>query len=57
MLDIEVTWTLTPVAGGTHLQMVHDGFVLPRNQTAYDAMSPGWGKVMDSIARVTAEAA
>jgi len=57
VLDSEVTWTLTPVAGGTHLKMVHDGFELPRHQAAYDAMSPGWGKVMDSIARVTAEAA
>jgi hypothetical protein len=34
--------------------MVHE---LPRRQAAFDAMSPGWGKVMDAIARVTAEAA
>jgi uncharacterized protein YndB with AHSA1/START domain len=54
-LDTEVTWTLTPVTGGTHLKMVHDGFVLPQNQSAYDAMSPGWGKVLDGIARVTGE--
>jgi uncharacterized protein YndB with AHSA1/START domain len=53
-LDSTVTWTLTPVAGGTHLRMVHDGFVLRGNQFAYYAMSPGWGKVMDSVARVTA---
>ena len=54
-LDTIVTWTLTPVAGGTHLRMVHDGFVLPGNQFAYEAMSPGWGGVLDSIARVTAD--
>jgi uncharacterized protein YndB with AHSA1/START domain len=54
-LDSELTWTLTPVDGGTHLKMVHDGFVLPDNQLAYDAMSPGWGRIMDGIARVTAE--
>ncbi len=54
-LDSTVTWTLTPVEGGTHLRMVHDGFVLPGNQFAFDAMSPGWGKVMDGIARVTGE--
>jgi uncharacterized protein YndB with AHSA1/START domain len=54
-LDSELTWTLTPVEGGTHLKMVHDGFVLPDNQMAYDAMSPGWGKVMKAIARVTQE--
>jgi len=53
-LNSTVTWTLTPVEGGTHLKMVHDGFVLPANRMAYDAMSPGWGKVMESIARVTA---
>jgi len=54
-LDTVVTWTLTPVEGGTRVRMVHDGFVLPGNQFAYDAMSPGWGRVLDSIARVTAE--
>lgn len=36
--------------------MVHDGFVFPGNRFAFDAMSPGWGKVMNAIARVTAEA-
>lgn len=56
-LDSTVTWTLTPVEGGTHLHMVHDGFVFPGNRFAFDAMSPGWGKVMDAIARTTAEAA
>ena len=55
-LDSVVTWTLTPVEGGTHLRMVHDGFVFPGNRFAFDAMSPGWGKVLDSIARATAEA-
>jgi len=54
-LDTTVTWTLTPAEAGTHVRMVHDGFVLPGNKFAYDAMSPGWGKVLDSIARVTAE--
>ena len=54
-LSSEVTWTLTAVDGGTHLKMVHDGFVFPGNKFAFDAMSPGWGKVMDGIARVTAE--
>ncbi len=55
-LNSEVTWTLTPVEGGTHLKMVHDGFVFPGNRFAYDAMSPGWGRVLDGIARVTSEA-
>lgn len=54
-LDSEVTWTLTRIDGGTHLKMVHDGFVFPGNRFAYDAMAPGWGRVMEAIARVTAE--
>jgi uncharacterized protein YndB with AHSA1/START domain len=55
-LNSEVTWTLTPVEGGTHVRMVHDGFVFPGNQFAFDAMSPGWARVLDGVARVTAEA-
>jgi hypothetical protein len=35
--------------------MVHDGFVFPGNRLAFDAMAPGWGGVMEAIARVTAE--
>jgi uncharacterized protein YndB with AHSA1/START domain len=54
-LESEVTWTLTPVEGGTHLRMVHDGFVFPGNKIAFDMMSPGWGKVMDAIGRETAQ--
>ena len=50
-----MTWTLTKVDGGTHLKLVHDGFIFPGNKFAFDAMSPGWGRLMDSIARVTAE--
>jgi uncharacterized protein YndB with AHSA1/START domain len=48
-LDTEVTWTLTPVAGGTHVRMEHDGFMLPKDRFAYEAMRPGWGRVLDSI--------
>jgi uncharacterized protein YndB with AHSA1/START domain len=56
-LDTIVTWTLTPVEAGTRLKMVHSGFRLPGNRNAYDAMSPGWGHVLQGIARVTAELA
>jgi uncharacterized protein YndB with AHSA1/START domain len=55
-LDSVVTWTLTAVDGGTHVRMVHDGFIFPGNRFAYEAMSPGWGRVLDAIGRVTAEA-
>jgi uncharacterized protein YndB with AHSA1/START domain len=54
-LDSLVTWTLTQVEGGTRLRLVHSGFRSPENDFAYDAMSGGWGKVMQSIARVTTE--
>ena len=54
-LDTEVTWTLTPVAGGTHVRMEHDGFMLPKDGFAYEAMRPGWGRVLDRIAGLVAE--
>ncbi len=54
-LDSTVTWTLTPVAGGTRLRLVHAGFRTPDNDFAFDAMSGGWGRMMQGIGRVTAE--
>ena len=54
-LDTTVTWTLTPVAGGTHLKMVHDGFVLPADRFAHEAMSPGWSRIAERIGAVAAE--
>ena len=56
-LDTVVTWTLAPAAGGTHLRMVHAGFRSPDNDVAFDAMSPGWSRILQSIPRVIAEAA
>ena len=55
-LNSTLTWTLTPVDGGTHLLMVHEGFVFPGNRIAFDAMSSGWGRIMERIAELTAEA-
>jgi uncharacterized protein YndB with AHSA1/START domain len=55
-LDTVVTWTLAPVPGGTKLRLVHAGFRSPGNDFAFDAMSPGWGRVLDGIARVAGEA-
>jgi len=54
-LNSVVTWTLTPVEGGTQLRFVHDGFVFPGNRFAFDAMGPGWGRAFDSIGRITGE--
>ena len=53
-LDTTVTWTLVPVEAGTRLKMVHAGFKLPGNKFAFDAMSPGWGHVLQAIERVAA---
>jgi uncharacterized protein YndB with AHSA1/START domain len=51
-LDSVVTWTLTATPGGTHLKLEHAGVRSPQNDFAYDAMSPGWGRIIESIGRV-----
>ena len=56
-LDTIVTFTLEEVDGGTRLRVVHSGFVLPRNETAYRNMSGGWSQVIGRIAEVTEEEA
>ena len=45
-LDTVVTWSLAKVDGGTRLRVVHSGFVLPKNATAFQEMSEGWKKVV-----------
>ena len=55
-LDTIVTFTLEPVEGGTRLRLVHSGFVLPTNDSAYRNMSGGWTKVVPRIGEVTGEA-
>ncbi len=54
-LDTVVTWTLSPAEGGTRVRMVHSGFVLPRNHTAYAGMSEGWKTVVQRIDAIAAE--
>jgi uncharacterized protein YndB with AHSA1/START domain len=54
ILDSVVTWTLTQVAGGTRLRLVHAGFRSPGNDFAFEAMSGGWGGVMGRIGEVAA---
>jgi Activator of Hsp90 ATPase homolog 1-like protein len=50
-----VTFTLEKVEGGTRLRLVHSGFVLPRNDTAYRNMSGGWNKVVPRIGVMAGE--
>ena len=54
-LDTVVTWTLTKVANGTRVRLVHSGFVLPKNETAYTGMSDGWKKVVPGMVAVAVE--
>ena len=49
LLDTVVTWTLSRVENGTRLRLVHSGFVLPRNDTAYKNMGEGWKKVVRNL--------
>lgn len=54
-LDTVVTWTLSPVEAGTRLRLVHSGFVLPRNDTAFAGMGKGWKQVVKTIDALSAE--
>ena len=54
-LDTIVTWSLTPVEAGTRIRLVHAGFVLPRNESAYNVMSGGWKKVIRQLDEISGE--
>ena len=54
-LDTVVTFTLEKVEAGTRLRLVHSGFVLPTNETAYRNMSGGWTKVVSRIGAINEE--
>lgn len=54
-LDTVVTWTLSRVENGTRLRLVHSGFVLPKNDTAFKNMSGGWKKVIQSVGAIAGE--
>jgi uncharacterized protein YndB with AHSA1/START domain len=54
-LDTIVTWFLSKVDNGTRLRLVHSGFVMPTNETAYANMSEGWAKVVPSLGAIADE--
>ena len=54
-LDTVVTFVLSAVENGTRLRLVHSGFVLPKNETAFKNMSNGWTKVVENIDAIAAE--
>jgi uncharacterized protein YndB with AHSA1/START domain len=54
-LETVVTWSLSKAGTGTRLRLVHSGFVLPKNDSAFETMSEGWKKVVKSIGAITSE--
>jgi uncharacterized protein YndB with AHSA1/START domain len=54
-LDTVVTFTLSKAERGTRLRLVHSGFVLPRNETAFKNMGDGWKKVVPTIGAIAGE--
>ncbi|RFB80708.1 SRPBCC family protein [Methylovirgula sp. 4M-Z18] len=54
-LDTVVTFTLEKVSGGTRVRLVHSGFVLPQNETAFKNMGNGWKTVVHRIDTIVAE--
>jgi len=54
-LETVVTFTLSRVGNGTRLRLVHSGFVLPKNDTAFTNMGEGWKKVVRTVGAIAAE--
>lgn len=54
-LDTVVTFTLTKVAGGTKLRLVHSGFATPKNDYAFRNLGNGWKTVVGQIGGVAGE--
>ncbi len=56
-LDTVVSFTLTPSEAGTRVQLVHSGFVVPRNAGALENMGKGWRKIVPRLGDVAGEEA
>ena len=54
-LDTLVTFTLSTAPEGTRVRLVHSGFVLPKNETAFTGMSKGWPKVVYDLGACAAD--
>jgi uncharacterized protein YndB with AHSA1/START domain len=53
-LDTVVTFTLSRVADGTRVHLVHSGFVSPHNDSALTTMGAGWKKVVRDLGAIAA---
>lgn len=56
VLDSILSIDLEAVEGGTRLKLVHDGFRSPQNDAGYEAMSRGWGGIIQRIEALAREA-
>ena len=54
-LDTIVSWQLSVTEGGTRLQLVHSGFVVPKNETAYENLGKGWKVCLERVAGIATE--
>ncbi|RCS22625.1 SRPBCC domain-containing protein [Phyllobacterium salinisoli] len=54
-LDTIVTWILSQMPNGTRVRLIHSGFVLPKNNTAFEKMGEGWKKVLPKLRAVADE--
>jgi uncharacterized protein YndB with AHSA1/START domain len=54
-LDTVVTFTLSRADRGTRLRLVHSGFALPKNETAFKGMGEGWKTVVQAVGAIAAE--
>ncbi|MGJ4953838.1 SRPBCC family protein [Bradyrhizobium sp. HKCCYLS20291] len=54
-LETVVTFSLSRTDKGTRLRLVHSGFVLPANETAYRKMGEGWKTVVKKLDQIAAE--
>ena len=51
-LDTVVSFTLTRLPEGTRLKLVHSGFAMPTNDTAFQNMQEGWRKILPNLNKV-----
>ena len=56
-LDTVVTFTLAKAEDGTRVRLVHSGFILPRNEGAFNTMGEGWKKVVPRLRVIAGEPA
>jgi len=54
-LDTVVTWVLSPLAEGTRVQLIHSGFLTPKNDTAFENMNRGWQTILPRLNSVVDE--